>query len=398
MLDRLSRGKRNFALLVLAVLVIWFCWTIRTVLNPLLIGYLLAYILHPFVLKVEGRGFSRRAAVNLIFVMGLLLAAGITLGIGYQMRSLVLEFYESATESPQEPGPDGVVQTPFRERLQHRLDEFAQSLRDLGIDVGPLELPEALEVRELIGLEKVQAAAGAGLKTFVGFVARFLGGVISVLGFFVLVPLYTYFFLFELGRLHGFVRRHLPKRDRARISRVAGRIGEVIASFFRGRLSVSFLKGVFLSIGFAAVGVPYSLLFGMLSGMMSIVPFFGAFFGFLIAFVFGTLEHGVVGSLVRTGGVCLAAEVVEGYVLVPKILGDKLGLHPLVVFLALFAGGAAMGMLGVLIALPLTATLVILVEEFVLPALRQFADEDRGPSPSPSPPSSTLSRDVDLVP
>jgi predicted PurR-regulated permease PerM len=67
--------------------------------------------------------------------------------------------------------------------------------------------------------------------------------------------------------------------------------------------------------------------------------------------------------------------VIEGYVLVPRILGDRLGLHPLVIFFALLAGGAALGMLGLLVALPLTATLVILFQEFVAPALRQFADE-----------------------
>jgi predicted PurR-regulated permease PerM len=101
----------------------------------------------------------------------------------------------------------------------------------------------------------------------------------------------------------------------------------------------------------------------------------GAFGGFVLAAVVGILEHGVIGSLVRAVLVFGAGEIFEGYVLVPRILGDKLGLHPLVVFFALFAGGAALGMLGLLIALPLTATLVVLFQEFVLPALKQFADE-----------------------
>jgi predicted PurR-regulated permease PerM len=381
-LDRLSRGKRNLVLLVLAILVAWFSWTIRGVLNPLLLGYLVAYILHPLVLRVQSWGLSRRAAVNLIFATGLVLTVLMTIGLSLQMRALALEFYESAM--PADPALAAEAGPTFSQRLQGRLDEFTAKLNEWGLDVGPLRVPEAEDLRQWAGTylqehaKSVQAAAGAGLASFIGFLARFLGGVLSVVGFFLLVPLYGYFFLFELDRLHSFVRRHLPKRDRAHISRVAGRIGEVIASFFRGRLSVSFLKGILLSLGFAVAGVPYALLFGMLSGMMSIIPFFGAFLGFTLAFTFGTLEHGVVGSLVRTGSVCVTAELIEGYVLIPKILGNKLGLHPLVVLFALFAGGAAMGMLGVLIALPLTATIVILVVEFVLPALRQFADEDRG--------------------
>ncbi len=69
-------------------------------------------------------------------------------------------------------------------------------------------------------------------------------------------------------------------------------------------------------------------------------------------------------------------EVIEGYVLVPKILGNSLGLHPVVVMVSVFAGGAALGMFGLLIAIPLTASLVIVTRELVLPALAQFADED----------------------
>ena len=80
-------------------------------------------------------------------------------------------------------------------------------------------------------------------------------------------------------------------------------------------------------------------------------------------------------ALVRTGVVFGVGEALEGYVLIPKILGDSLGLHPLVVFVALLAGGAALGTLGILIALPLTAVLVILFKEFVQPAIRDFAEE-----------------------
>jgi predicted PurR-regulated permease PerM len=189
------------------------------------------------------------------------------------------------------------------------------------------------------------------------------------------VPLYTYYFLFVIGDLHGSIQRYFPRRERVRLSRVFERVGRVISSFFRGRLTVAFAKGLFLAFGLMALDMPYAFLFGMLSGALSIIPFVGAFGGFVLALVVGILDHGVIGSLWRSAVVFGAGELVEGYVLVPKILGDELGLHPLVVFFALLAGGAALGMLGLLIALPLTATLVILFQEFVSPALRQFADE-----------------------
>jgi predicted PurR-regulated permease PerM len=208
-----------------------------------------------------------------------------------------------------------------------------------------------------------------------GFLARFLGGVVSTLGLFLLVPLYTYYFLFVVQDLHAGVQRYFPRRERARLTRIFERIGIVISSFFRGRLSVALAKGVFLALGLTVLDMPYGFLFGMLSGALSIIPFVGAFLGFVLALAVGILDHGVIGSAWRSALVFGLGEVVEGYLLVPKILGDQLGLHPLLVFFALLAGGAALGMLGLLIALPLTATLVILFQELVAPALRQFADE-----------------------
>jgi predicted PurR-regulated permease PerM len=114
------------------------------------------------------------------------------------------------------------------------------------------------------------------------------------------------------------------------------------------------------------------------SGFLSLVPFVGSFLGFLVAFSMGLLpaDSEFLGTLIRTGVVFGLGEMVEGYVLVPKILGNSLGLHPVVVMVSVFAGGAALGMFGLLIAIPLTASLVIVTRELVLPALAQFADED----------------------
>ena len=272
----------------------------------------------------------------------------------------------------------------FRDRMQQGLDEFRLWLADWGFEMEAYDVPDLSEdlrtfgTRILANADENLAIAGKG----VSWLRHVLEAVLRIGGMFVLVPLYTYYFLFVLRPIHDTVRRYLPKRDRRRISRVGGKIGEVIANFFRGRLTVCFFKGLFLSVGLSLAGVEYAFLFGMLSGFLSILPFFGPFIGFLLAFVVGVAHNGVLGSLVRTGVVFGLAEVVEGYVLLPRILGDTLGLHPLVVFFALLAGGASLGMLGVLVALPVTASIVILCQEFVLPALKDWADEDPEPDGS----------------
>ena len=378
MLERLSRTRRNLVLLVLAVFAAWFAWTVRGVLNPLLLGYLLAYILLPLAASFERRGRSRRAAVNLIFAAGLVLASLVLVGLAWQVRALVLDLVASAKAAAASAPGEGI---PLHQSLQRRADEFTATLNGWGLEVERWHVPdlEGLRVQAKRFLEEYGEELGRSGFSLAGsvlaYLARFLGGVLSVLGLFFLVPLYTYYFLFVIGDVHAAIQRYFPHRERARLARVFERIGEVISSFFRGRLSVAFAKGLFLAVALTVFDLPYGFLIGMLSGALSIIPFVGAFSGFVLALSLGILEHGVIGSIWRTGLVFGMGEVIEGYVLVPRILGDRLGLHPLVVFFALLAGGAALGMLGLLVALPLTAALVILFQEFVAPAMKQFADE-----------------------
>jgi len=381
-LERLSRTRRNVALAVLGLLGLWFAWTIRSVLNPLIVGYLLAYILMPLVVGLERRGHSRRTAVNAIFATGFLLAVGTLGGLFWQMRALVVDVVASArAPGPAAEGSEAPARKPLTQSLQQRLNEFTQTLRGWGLEVEDWEVPDLAglqgEVRTFLD-EHGEAAGRTGL-SLAGRALRALGGlvggIVSAVSLLFLVPLYTYYFLFVIADVHGAVRRYFPRRERERLTRVFERVGEVISSFFRGRLAVAFLKGLFLAVALTLFGMPYGFLLGMLSGLLSIIPFVGAFGGFVLALGVALLDLGVIGALWRACLVFGAGELVEGYVLVPKVLGDRLGLHPLVVFFALLAGGAALGMLGLLVALPLTATLVILFQEFVSPALRQFADE-----------------------
>ena len=240
--------------------------------------------------------------------------------------------------------------------------------------------------RQLSGEQQAKAGkvAVSGAGEALQLLQIWFGSLLAVVTVLVLLPIYTYFLLFELERIHRFVRRYLPIRERERLTRIGHQVGEVLSNFFRGRLLVCFLKGALLSFGLVIVGVPYALLLGMISGFLALVPFVGPFLGFVLTILVGLIDPGVgfLSLLLRTGLVFGVGEVVEGYVLVPKILGDSLGLHPVVVLVSVFVGGAALGMFGFLIALPLTAAAVILVREFVLPALADFADEGDGAAPA----------------
>src|SRR6185436_19559673 len=285
------------ALLALALLAGWFAWTVRGVLNPLLVGYLLAYILLPLVSRVEQRGHSRRAAVNLIFAAGFVIAVLVLAALVWQLWELSLDVISSVKAAA-----DPSQRFPLHQSLQDRADEFVATLNAWGLEIHRMQVPdlEGLRVRAQRFVathgEEIGQSGLDVLSWSLSNLLNFLGGVMSVAGVLLLVPLYTYYFLFVIGDLHASIVRYFPASERARLTRVFERVGEVISSFFRGRLSVAFLKGFILALGLTMLDMPYGFLIGMLSGLLSIIPFVGAFVGFILALVVGILDHGILGS------------------------------------------------------------------------------------------------------
>ena len=391
MIDRLSPFARNVALACLFALLGWFFWIVRSVLNPLILAYLLAFILHPMVLSLERRGWKRRSAVNLIFVVFLLFLGLLGFVFFQQGRGMVRELRAEKGISEQVRVRVEQGLHDYQKEIDWLLKMFHREPAETAANPGE----PAAETAKLRSFEDVQLlvekalndwvqggqAAAAGKEAaswFFPVLQKVFGGVMAFLGLIVLLPIYTWFLLFELERIHSFVQRYLPRRERGRFVKIGTQIGEVLSNFFRGRLLVCLCKGIFLAIGLWIAGIQYPLLIGLGTGFLTLIPFVGSMVGFVVALLFGFLDYDVLSSLWRTGAVFLLAEALENYILIPKILGDSLGLHPIVVIFSLLAGAASLGMFGLLIALPLAASLVILAREFVLPVLADLADQDRG--------------------
>ena len=395
MLERLTPTWRRVALAAIAFVVLWFCWSVRSVLNPLILGYLLAFVLHPLVLKLERRGWKRKRAVNFIFGAFAALLTAIALVVFFQGRGL-------ASELASEQGLGAKVTQRVDEALERYKPQIQWLIEHLPRErkpetpgqtpttSGEPEPQEELNAATLSRQfrewwteyftpersEQAGKVAGTAIGAGFGMLKGVFGSVLELLGLLVLLPIYTWFLLFELERIHSFIARYLPRRDRERIVRIGGQVGEVLANFFRGRLLVCLVKGAILSFGLWIAGIDFALLLGLGTGFLSLVPFVGSFVGFVLALLVGLLEFDLVTALWHVGLVFFVAEMIENYLLLPRILGESLGLHPVVVIFALMAGASSMGMFGLLIALPLTATIVILGREFLLPVLAEIADKD----------------------
>jgi predicted PurR-regulated permease PerM len=376
--DTRTSSRRRWVLLALFVVVVWFSWTVRAVLNPVLCAYLLAYVLNPLVVRLERRGFTQRTAVGVIFTGFALTILVVGLGVIVQARDLWTDMAQA-----------GGVIDQIDLRLKSGIEQGLRYLGEWGvIDPATFEAGGRPGLRELIaqlgvlwnsdvdvgqaGKVGMQAASGA-----LGFARGFFGSIFSLATLLFLLPIYTYFLMFELRRIHDFVLKYVPLRDRGKVVSIGTQIGAMLSAFLRGRLLVSFLKGAFIAVGLALIGVPYALLLGLIAAVFSLVPVLGPLIAFVLGFGLALLSFDVTPALWRTGAIYLAAEFLEGYVLTPKILGDSLGLHPVVVLASLMIGGAALGLFGLLLALPLAATLIILTRELVLPALAKAAAERR---------------------
>ena len=135
----------------------------------------------------------------------------------------------------------------------------------------------------------------------------------------------------------------------------------MVVSFFRGQLIVAFLQGLLFAVGFSLVGLRYGFVLGLVLGFLNIIPYLGSIVGLSVALPLALFQNGGGWLLVAwVLGVFAVVQLIEGYLLTPKIMGDRTGLHPVAIIVAIFFWGSALnGILGMILAIPLTAFLVV---------------------------------------
>ncbi|MHC4862074.1 MAG: AI-2E family transporter, partial [Planctomycetota bacterium] len=168
---------------------------------------------------------------------------------------------------------------------------------------------------------------------------------------------------------------HLPGRHRDRIVSVVTRIDEAVSAFFRGRLIIMFIKGVLTAVALWIAGVPFALILGVVTGVGSLIPIAGFLMGLIPGVTIAFLDSGSLGLACVVAGIFVGIEIFENYLLGPWILRDRVGLHPILLIVSVFVGGALFGFVGMLLAVPTAAALKILYLEFVLPEIRLLAAE-----------------------
>jgi predicted PurR-regulated permease PerM len=313
----------------------------------ILTAILIASAVAPAATLLEGRGLPRGITVLLIYLVVLLVLAGVV--------ALVVPLVADEITL-----------------LRDQLPEYNQNLRDLVARFAPRQDDRITNDRLLEeGVNRLGGfltqAPGVAL-TFSGVLVRLV--IIAVMGYFMAV---------EEHFAERVVRRFTPPAHRERLNRVMSRMGNQLGHWARAQLLLALSFGLAFGLGLRVIGVPYSATLGVVGGVLEISPYVGGF----VTVVLAVLVAGTKGWVLVAGVLVWYTIVVqvEAHVLAPKLMEQALGLHPLVVIVALFVGAEALGVLGALLAVPIAVVLQVLLDEFYA-----FGDE-----PLPAPPEPRVS-------
>ena len=325
----------------LALGVVWMVWLLAPILSPFVFAALLGWLGDPMVDRLQARRMQRNTAVVLVFsVMTLVLTIVAILLVPLLEQQLVT----------------------LVESLPNYRDWFVQTAlpwieRRTGLQILSWLDPERLF--QLIR-EHWQSAGGMAA-TVLGYVSRSGFALMGWLANIVLLPVLTFFFLRDWDLLVERVGALVPRDHYDTVRRLARESDEVLGGFLRGQLTVMLILGVLYAIGLWAVGLNLGILIGLIAGLLTFVPYLGpaaiVVFGGIAALVqYGDWQH-----LAGVGVVFALGQVIESYWLTPKLVGDRIGLHPMAVIFAVMAGGTLFGFLGMLLALPVAAVANVLL-------------------------------------
>lgn len=315
------------------------------VLAPFIAAFLLAYLLEPVCRMFVRLGLPRSLASVAAIVVGILM---VVLMVAVGLPLVVTEV----------------------SKLSDRLPDFVArayaEIRPYLIELGmPVEDPQALRARLL---QWFQGRAGEVSQTVWGTVQSGVGAIFSVVGWIVLVPVVLFYLLKDWLKIFAEGLRLFPMGIRREIESTGGEIHQTLKGYLQGQALVMMAMSVFYAVGLLVADFGNWLSIGLVSGILTAIPYIGFLLGLLIALLSGVLEHGFVYAAIVVLVVYGLGQVLEGFVLTPKLVGDRIGLHPLAVIFALIAFGSMLGFVGVLLALPATAILLVLARR-VLKAL-----------------------------
>lgn len=340
------------------VVVILILFAFSAILLPFVAGAAIAYLLDPLADRLERWKLSRTLATTIITVAFVVILVAAIMLLLPLLQAQLLSFTAAL------PGYLDSVRGAFEvvlANLQTRLPaEQMQALRDAASQLG--------------------GTIARQLASFVGNVVT--GGLflINLLSLLFITPIVTFYLLRDWDRIVARLDDLLPRHYAATVRAQLSLIDQRLAGFVRGQMIVGAILGVFYGVALSLAGLEFGLVIGLAAGAISFIPFVGSISGFVVSVTLALIQFDTLGPVGIVAGIFIVGQAVEGNFLTPKLVGDKVGLHPVWVIFALLGGGSLLGLVGMLLAVPLAAVIGVLVA-FAIERYRASPLYDGAPPP-----------------
>lgn len=308
---------------------VFLAYLLAPILTPFIFGTLLAYLANPLVKRFEKRKIPHLLSVIIVFALIIL---------------IVLLFV--------------LMLIPL---IQKQINILIGLLPQIITWMQNTILPHAYKLVDVTTLETTLSSslskAGDVIRTVVASSYTIIEWLINL----VLIPVVTFYLLRDWDKVCDALKDVLPKSMKATVLKLAHQCDEVLSAFFRGQLLIMLALCVIYGIGLSLIGLNVGFMIGIIGGILSIVPYLGSLFVLIAATLASLVQFGTWDHIIWVVAVFLMGQAIEGYVLAPYFVGQRIGLHPVMVIFAVMAGGALFGFFGVLVALPAAAVIKVLL-------------------------------------
>lgn len=338
---------RRLMWLSLIVFLIWFLYALLGLLTPFIVAFLLAYILNPLVTKFEAKNIPRWASSLALVILMIGVAV---LAVLFVIPPAVGQFQGIIN------GVAVIAQDVSALVKSGKLFDF---LASFGIDVD--------EARTFIS-EQLSPRLEDILTTFFGALFGFVTNVSSLMLHLVnliIIPFLFFYLLKDFPQIIERVASLAPDVNRKRLVEVGKKIDEILGQYFRGAIIVAIIQGVIATLGLTIIGVNYALVLGIMTGILDFIPYVGLIISLTVSCIVALMSGDpILTKVIAVIALFLSQKLLEAAVLGPKIIGARVGLHPVLLILSLFVFGYFLGFIGMLIAVPSTALLMAFFQEW----------------------------------
>jgi predicted PurR-regulated permease PerM len=338
MLDQAVVKRHVIFWLAALALVVLALWLLSEILLPFVAGLAIAYLLTPLTDRLERLGINRLAAALLIIAVVVLALVYLILLVAPIVGAQLTSFIDSV------PG----YVTTLQGLLGDRSRPWLQKLLGAGFNADK-------SIGDLV-------TQGVGwLTTFLRSLWSGGRALISLFSLIVVTPVVAFYLIYDWHRMIRTVDSWVPVQHRATVRELAREVDAAISGFFRGQTAVCLILGSFYAVALTLTGLNFGLLIGLISGLITFIPYIGSMTGLVLSLGVAVAQFWpAYGSVLIVLGIFLIGQFVEGNVLSPKLVGESVGLHPIWIIFALLAFGYLFGFVGLLVAVPLAATIGVL--------------------------------------